>query len=217
MRALLGILFVLLGPVCVAQEAPVVACRFCGSHGEKDCTKHGAKFRELEAGAEQCSEIATCPKCRGATTIDCRICTNPASDAASEQRREAAAAWLAARRKEVDAHVSGKGLLHAKSAHVDLAFSIRPLTVGPGQARHAPLDAPLPGPTRRAAVSRDGGLGTHGRRLLGTSADLHVRELRRPPALGAAGGRRWRPQSGHEAHGRRRDLHHVSRSADHAG
>lgn len=113
-----------------AQDPPVVACRFCSSHGVKDCTKHGKDFREVEAGALQCSEVAECRKCRGSLSIDCRICTNPAADAAAGERAKAAAEWLAGCRAAVDANVKNPGVLHAKSAHVDLAFSIKPLTIG---------------------------------------------------------------------------------------
>jgi hypothetical protein len=73
--------------------------------------------------------VAACKKCGGASTIECGACANAAADAAAAARREAAAAWLAGRRDAVDRHVKGEGLLHARSAHVDLAFSIGPMTI----------------------------------------------------------------------------------------
>lgn len=123
-------LLALLGGIAAQEAPPEVACRFCGSDGHKPCTKHNKKALELEVGAEHCSVAVECSRCSGTLTIDCKICTNPASDKAAGQRGSAAAKWLSARRAAVDQHISGKETLHARSAHVDLAFSIRPLTVG---------------------------------------------------------------------------------------
>jgi len=126
------LLFLVAGVADVAAQEPPpsVPCRSCGSDGRSDCGRHGKRALALEVGAERCSVVAECAKCGGGLTVDCRICTNPAADRAAGQRRAALAEWLAGRRAAVDRHIAGEDTLHARSAHVDLAFSIGPQVVG---------------------------------------------------------------------------------------
>lgn len=111
------------------EPPPRVPCRFCESKGEKPCKRHRGLL-EAEREVEFCSEAAACKACDGALTVDCRACRNEAVERARTERIAKVRAWLAERRKRVDAIAKGRGIVHVRSAHVDLAFSIRPLTVG---------------------------------------------------------------------------------------
>ncbi|MCA8974568.1 MAG: hypothetical protein KDC98_07585 [Planctomycetes bacterium] len=115
-----------------AQEHPVVTCRACYNHGSQPCAKHG-KMLELEQvahGTLFCSEVAACKSCGGALAIDCKRCSNHAVELELERRKELVATWLQQRRKDVDAITANEPLMHLQTAHCDLTFSIRPLTVG---------------------------------------------------------------------------------------
>ena len=46
------------------QPPPTVACRFCESHGEKECKKH-RRMLELERSVLHCSVAAECKQCAG--------------------------------------------------------------------------------------------------------------------------------------------------------
>ncbi|GAB4150433.1 MAG: hypothetical protein Fur0037_18980 [Planctomycetota bacterium] len=112
-----------------AQE-PAVACRNCGNHGSIPCPKHGRGLLELEKSVEFCSEAAACRTCKGALEIDCRSCRNGPAERRIDSRISDVAAWLDARRRQVDRITDNVPLMHLRTAHVDLCFSIRPLTVG---------------------------------------------------------------------------------------
>lgn len=116
----------------VAQDESVaspVACRYCKSEGERACKKHG-RFLESDRAVLQCSVAVACRTCAGALAVDCKICKNEVVERAAVERREQARIWLAGRRKAVDAIAKNSDLLHVKTAHLDLAFSIRPQLVG---------------------------------------------------------------------------------------
>ncbi len=114
----------------LAAQGGVAACAACKSAGEIDCKKHGKLVLELERRTARCSAAAECPACGGALATDCPRCTNTAVEIAAAGRREAARGWLAHRRIDIDRVAASKDLLHGDSAHVELVFSIRPLTVG---------------------------------------------------------------------------------------
>ena len=50
--------------------------------------------------------------------------------AALQQRRQMVADLVAARRKKVDEVTGGKEIMHLATEHLELTFSVRPLTVG---------------------------------------------------------------------------------------
>lgn len=120
---------VLLVSASVAQE-PVVACRACANHGAIDCSKHGKAMLPQEQRVEFCSEAAACRTCAGVLRVDCRQCRNPDVEAELERRRELVQAFRQERRTRIDDLSKGQPLLHLRSAHVDLAYGVRPLTVG---------------------------------------------------------------------------------------
>ena len=117
-------------PQLRAQEQGHVACRACGSHGANDCTKHGKGMLPQEREVLFCSEAAQCKTCGGALSTDCRQCTNPGVEQELLRRRELVATWREERRQSVDQHAPGQPLMHVRTAHVDLAYGVRPLTVG---------------------------------------------------------------------------------------
>lgn len=129
---LLALLTTVVAPLrSQVEAAPRVPCRFCESRGELDCKdKAHRQVLDVEQRAVQCSVAAECSTCGGALTTDCRICSNPAVEAAIGKRRELAAAWLAGMRTKVDEVTGGKDILHCRSAHVELTFTVRPLTIG---------------------------------------------------------------------------------------
>jgi hypothetical protein len=126
-RSLLPLVWAALGAVAGAQNSS--GCRFCGEHGESDCKKHGQLAAEREL-LLPCSVAIECKACAGALTTDCKICSNPAVEQAAETRKKLAREWLSARRKAIDEVTGGKEIQHCKSRYVDLAWSVRGLTVG---------------------------------------------------------------------------------------
>lgn len=109
-----------------AQDA---GCRACNGTGVRPCQGH-KKLLELERSARICSEAAKCKQCGGVLERDCQSCDNPVADADLQKRGQAIAEWLAARRKAIDEVTGGKEIMHLQTEHADLAFSVRPLTVG---------------------------------------------------------------------------------------
>lgn len=134
-------LAVMLLPIAfaVGQEAPRVPCKNCDSTGAHDCTKHGKGMLEKEQAVTFCSVAAECKACGGALRVDCKVCRNAAVEADIDRARKAAAEWLAERRKSLDEITRNQPLLHLKTAHVDLCFSIRPLTIGRDKVDTHPL------------------------------------------------------------------------------
>ncbi len=106
------------------------SCRRCGRTGHRACKRHGRDGLAVEAAVVHCSVATECRECAGALARDCAHCAVAAVEVALDERRRAHADWLAAQRARVDAHLDGDTVLHAQSAHVDLAFGIGPLTVG---------------------------------------------------------------------------------------
>lgn len=112
--------------LAAAQDA---GCPACAGAGSRDCQAHKALFEE-EKRALVCSEAAKCKVCAGTLVRDCQSCGNSVSDASLLERQKAVATWLAARRKSVDEVTGGKEILHLRTKNLELAFSVRPLTVG---------------------------------------------------------------------------------------
>ncbi|MEZ5962682.1 MAG: hypothetical protein R3F56_02435 [Planctomycetota bacterium] len=123
---LLGTGVLLLGALLPGQDA---GCRSCNGTGTRPCSGH-RKLLELEQAVSACSEAVRCRHCGGVLERDCQSCANPVAEADLKKRAEELATWLDGRRKSIDAVTGGKEILHLRTAHVDLAFSVRPLTVG---------------------------------------------------------------------------------------
>lgn len=119
-----------LGAMAAQDPAPSVPCQSCASHGALDCQKHGKNGLELERAVIACSEAAQCKACGGALQVDCKQCTNPAAEAELQRRRELAASFRENRRTTVDQFATGQPLLHVRTEHLDLAYGLKPLTVG---------------------------------------------------------------------------------------
>ena len=111
------------------QDGPRVECRNCDSKGKFDCKNHG-KLLEAEHGVRFCSQATECKLCGGALAIDCKVCRNEAVEQDILKRQQLAREWLAKRRKDVDEITKNFPLMHLETEHIDLVFSIKPLTVG---------------------------------------------------------------------------------------
>ncbi len=129
LQRVLAVVVALLTPLA-SQDVGGPQCRDCQNRGQIDCRQHGKDVLALERGVLFCSVAADCKTCAGALGIDCRICSNPQVEKELEERRKLAAEWLQQRRREVDQVCKSEGILHLKTAHLDLAFSVKPLTVG---------------------------------------------------------------------------------------
>ncbi len=105
-------------------------CRSCDGHGVLDCKSHPKGMLDKERAVQRCSVASECKACTGALQTDCRTCRNPAAEADVAHRRQLATDWLQARRKAVDEVTRNQPLMHLATAHFDLTFSVRPLTVG---------------------------------------------------------------------------------------
>ncbi|MCB9887704.1 MAG: hypothetical protein H6838_19600 [Planctomycetes bacterium] len=122
-------------------QAPKVVCRMCESRGCFPCTKHG-KLLDLELpenGTVFCSVATVCKVCGGSLATDCKTCDNVPVQEQLEQRRKLAQEWLAARKKSLPEVEDRKELVHIKTAHLDLSFSIKPTTVGKTKIDTHPL------------------------------------------------------------------------------
>ncbi|MEM7206018.1 MAG: hypothetical protein AAF628_37530 [Planctomycetota bacterium] len=124
MKVVCGIVLLFLAVGTPAQD-----CRSCSDQGLRECKKHRGLLAQ-EREVEFCSVAAACRTCAGALAADCKRCDDPATQGELESRQALVAAWVAARRARIDEHATRGEILHARTAHVDLAFSIRPLMVG---------------------------------------------------------------------------------------
>ncbi len=131
MRSLLGpIVAASLAVAGHAQQA-AAECRVCRGAGEAACGKHGKLLAaEHAAGTLHCSVAAECKACSGALAIDCRHCANPAAEGALARRQQLAREWLAERRTTIDAVTAREPYLHLATPHFELAFLLKPATVG---------------------------------------------------------------------------------------
>jgi hypothetical protein len=130
-------------PAAKEQPLPRVECPNCKSTGTRQC-RHHRKGLEREADVLFCSVLADCGTCHGALALDCPRCKNPGVEAALAARLAAVGAWRQGRRDAVEkftktagpAASAASGLLHAKTKHFELSFSIKPLKVD--KLRHKP-------------------------------------------------------------------------------
>src|SRR5262245_2646147 len=134
-RAACALLTVLgaLAPVARAQapDPSPGACLACGSQGKLDCPKHGKAALLQERGVHFCSVAAACKFCGGVLATDCKQCRNLPVEKELQDRLELVRKWREERRTKVDAFVgNGEPLEHLVTEHLDLAFSIKNLTVG---------------------------------------------------------------------------------------
>jgi hypothetical protein len=119
----------------LAQEGTI--CRSCEGKGVLECKLHKGML-EKEQAVKFCSVACECKQCGGALQVDCRSCRNPEAEAALAQRQKLCAEWLAGRRKAVD-EITKSQLMHLETAHFELTFSIRPMTVGRDKVDTHPL------------------------------------------------------------------------------
>ncbi|MBK8097820.1 MAG: hypothetical protein IPK26_11975 [Planctomycetes bacterium] len=138
MRSPLSLL--LLATLVQAQDTkPPLPCQPCTSHGELPCKAHGKGVLELEKVVRFCSVAADCKTCQGALATDCKSCRNQPAETALAERVKLAQQLLTQRRKDIDAVIDNKPLLHLTTEHLDLVFSIRPLTIGRDKIETHPL------------------------------------------------------------------------------
>lgn len=132
MRFVVPSLTVLVLGLGAPAQADTVACKFCGGHGTLPCKRHDKPAGAEEAGGivQWCSDVVACKTCAGALAADCRSCRNPVAEQALAKRQQLAREWLEQRRKDVDALAAREPFLHLATTHFDLAFSLRPTTVG---------------------------------------------------------------------------------------
>jgi len=117
-------------PGALAAQSDTVSCRHCEDRGESECREHPRGLLDLELQVRRCSVATECRRCAGALVVDCRHCERPEVESSAEARRRLAQQWLAARRETVDVHTRGEAILHCSTEHVDLVFSLEPMTVG---------------------------------------------------------------------------------------
>jgi hypothetical protein len=115
-----------------AQSASPATCKKCLGAGVLPCARHAKLLpREQEtAGCRRCSVANECKACSGALVIDCAMCNAGDATKERERRRQLARDWLVARRQQVDALTAREPFLHFASAWYDLAFGLKPATVG---------------------------------------------------------------------------------------
>jgi hypothetical protein len=131
--------WLLVAAAAAQAEPPHVLCKSCESHGSLPCKQHGKGMLEKEHAVQFCSAAAECKQCLGALALDCRSCRNEPVQKGIEERQKLAREWLAARRKAVDELTRNQPLWHLQTAHADLCFSIKPLTIGKEKVDTHPL------------------------------------------------------------------------------
>jgi hypothetical protein len=119
-----------------AQEGSI--CRACEGKGVLECKQHKGML-EKEQAVKFCSVAAECKLCGGALQVDCRSCRNTEAESELQRRQKLVADWMAGRRKEVDDLTRNQALMHLETAHFELTFSIRPMTVGKDKVETHPL------------------------------------------------------------------------------
>ncbi|MHC4897409.1 MAG: hypothetical protein ACYTGW_09920, partial [Planctomycetota bacterium] len=111
-------------------------CSFCKDKGAKDCKKHRKGLLELERKVLYCSVAAACKTCAGALVTDCKYCRNTPVEQSAQQRCRLAKEFVKQRRQKVDKYLrKSDKILHGRTEHVVLAFSVQPLTVGTGRQK----------------------------------------------------------------------------------
>ncbi len=124
-----SLLFVLpAASVDVVGQAKV-ACNACRGVGSNPCKKH-KKAIEWEKNVDYCSVASACATCGGTYRIDCKICDNPGVQDAAVVRKELVQKWFVDRREQVEKYTKSKKVLHVKSKHFNLTFTIAPMRIG---------------------------------------------------------------------------------------
>ncbi|TAH35065.1 MAG: hypothetical protein EYC70_14870 [Planctomycetota bacterium] len=109
------------------QTAPE-GCRKCEHRGVVDCSKHSAEERQWEQEVPRCSVAARCAPCGGSLLVDCPKCEGGPLSAEMEQRRQAAAAWLA-QEDPLETHLQ-RPLARAETLHFRLVVDVVALKDG---------------------------------------------------------------------------------------
>jgi hypothetical protein len=116
----------------VAQAPAPGACRHCQDRGVVPCSKHGKAWalEQPDQDVAFCSAVVECKACLGTLHVDCKQC-QPAGGADDlAHRQQLAQQWLQERRKTIDALTAREPHQHLRTSHYDLAFTLKPATVG---------------------------------------------------------------------------------------
>lgn len=131
MRHVVGWFCVLSLALVARAQDPTTSCRICQNHGTVPCSKHGKGLaREQAPGLVHCSAVVECKACEGALATDCKQCANTTAEGELARRQQLARAWLQQRRTTVDALTAREPFAHLATTHFDLAFGMKPATVG---------------------------------------------------------------------------------------
>jgi hypothetical protein len=132
MRASFLCLSLLLAAMLPGQSQSPATCTKCLTAGTLPCNRHGKLLaREQEStGCVHCSIAVECKACSGALRVDCPHCDGGAITTELARRQQLGRDWLASRRTTIDAPTAREPFLHYRSAHFELAFALKPATVG---------------------------------------------------------------------------------------
>ena len=131
MRFVVGLFCVLWLALVVRAQDSSATCRICQTHGSVVCGKHGRELaREQSPTVVHCSVAVECKVCAGALANDCKQCANPTVEQSLAQRQKLGKEWLAKRRETIDALTPREPFHHLATPHFDLAFTLKPATVG---------------------------------------------------------------------------------------
>ncbi len=126
---LFGAWLLLLGGPMASANAQTPPCRSCQDQGTVPCSKHG-KLLPAEQGVLACSVAMECKACLGALQVDCKHCASPEREASLADRQRLLQEWLQQRRQQVDALTGRDPYAHLRTAHFDLASTLKGATVG---------------------------------------------------------------------------------------
>lgn len=133
-RALLSCLL-----AALAAMAPAQACPSCSGNGQFECKLHPKGLLEKERAVKFCSDAAACKSCGGALQVDCRSCRNDTAEKAIAARQALVKEWLAKCKAQVEAFTKNPETHYLQTEHLDLCFSIKPLTIGKEKVETHPL------------------------------------------------------------------------------
>ncbi|MSR38840.1 MAG: hypothetical protein EXS02_08400 [Planctomycetes bacterium] len=113
-----------------AQASETVICRVCANTGMLPCKAHGKAMLEKEHSVHFCSAAMECKICGGTLQVDCKSCRNEKSEAELAKLQKRMQDWRADRKLKVDDVAKGLPLMHLQTAHFELAYGIKPQSVG---------------------------------------------------------------------------------------
>jgi hypothetical protein len=128
-QSVIALLLFALAAAAPAQDNPSAGCQNCLGTGSLPCRQHG-KLLDKEKGVQFCSVASECKACSGALQVDCKQCRNPKVEDELAARIKLVQDWRQDRKTKVDDVAKGQPLLHLVTAHFDLSYGLRPLTIG---------------------------------------------------------------------------------------